>query len=122
MIPIRRLISLVIRHAVIGLGCLAILVIQAAAAQAVVLEMQLNVDSQDRHQLEASMQQIHRFFEQQPGFVRAELSQLPSGPYHLEEEWVDLLSYQMAIRQPTFRRLADEVPGSSNWRAESLMD
>ncbi|MFQ6538242.1 MULTISPECIES: antibiotic biosynthesis monooxygenase family protein [Aphanothece] len=113
--PILKLIGLLA-------AALSVLLINVTAAYAMVLEMQLTVAPQDRARLETSMAEIHDFFEQQPGFVRAELSEAPGGGYHLEEEWSSLMSYQEAIQQPAFKELVDAVPGSSNWRAESLMN
>lgn len=99
--------------------CIGILT--PSPARAVVLEMQIQAAPQDQDRLEASMDAIHHFFEQQAGFVRASLAPSADSGFHLEEEWLSLEDYENAVDQAEFKALADAVPGSSNWTARSLL-
>ena len=95
-------------------------VLHPSPAGALVLEMQIEVASGDQAKLEASIDAIHSFFEQQSGFIRASLDPSGVAEYHLEEEWQTLADYENAVDQADFTALAEAVPGSSNWTASSL--
>ena len=99
--------------------CLGVL--NPSPAGALVLEMQIEVAPGDQAKLEASIDAIHSFFEEQSGFIRASLDPSGVGEYHLEEEWQSLEDYRSAVGQADFKALADSVPGSSNWTAGSLL-
>ena len=100
---------------------LCIGVLNPSPAGALVLEMQIEVAPGDQAKLEASIEAIHSFFEQQSGFIRANLDLSGVAEYHLEEEWQSLEDYRNAVDQADFIALADAVPGSSNWTASSLL-
>jgi quinol monooxygenase YgiN len=72
--------------------------------------------------LEESISRIHRFFSDQPGFIEAELTRASGDSYELTEEWSSLKAYQEAVQLPGFQELAKTVPGSSNWRSETLLN
>ena len=95
-------------------------VLDPSPAGALVLEMQIEVASGDQAKLEASIDAIHSFFEQQSGVIRASLDPSGVAEYHLEEEWQTLADYENAVDQADFTALAEAVPGSSNWTASSL--
>lgn len=98
------------------------LAIHAAPAHALVLKMHLSVAANEGQALEESIGAIHSFFQDQPGFIEAELTKVSRDEYDLTEEWSSLKSYQDAVQLPGFQQLAKTVPGSSNWRSETLLD
>lgn len=105
----------------IAAGILA-LTINTAPGYALVLKMHLTVSPNESPALEESISTIHSFFYDQPGFIEAELTRVSPDVYELTEEWSSLKSYQDAVRRPGFQELAKKVPGSSNWRAETLFE
>lgn len=98
------------------------LAINVAPCHALVLKMHLNISPNESAALEESINAIHSFFRDQPGFIEAELTRESRDSYELTEEWSSLKSYQDAVQQPGFQQLAKSVPGSSNWRAETLFE
>jgi hypothetical protein len=98
------------------------LAIGASPGYALVLKMHLTVSPNESPALEESIGAIHSFFLDQPGFIEAELTKESREDYELTEEWSSLKSYQDAVRLPGFQQLAKSVPGSSNWRAETLFE
>ena len=113
--------NMVRRYLASLLLALCIGVLNPSPAGALVLEMQIEVAPGDQVRLEASIDAIHSFFEQQSGFIRASLDPSGVAEYHLEEEWQSLEDYRNAVDQADFIALADAVPGSSNWTASSLL-
>ena len=90
--------------------------------KALVLDMEISVDTKDKLQLENSIHEIHDFFQNQKGFINANLNKIDKNSYKLEEEWEDLSDYTDAISKNEFKILEDKVPGSSNWRAKDLLN
>ena len=113
--------TMVRRYLAALLLALCIGVFNPSPAGALVLEMQIEVAPGDQAKLEASIDAIHSFFEEQSGFIRASLDPSGVAEYHLEEEWQSLEDYRSAVGQADFTALADAVPGSSNWTASSLL-
>ena len=113
--------NMVRRYLASLLLALCIGVLNPSPAGALVLEMQIEVAPGDQAKLEASIEAIHSFFEQQSGFIRASLDPSGVAEFHLEEEWQSLEDYRNAVDQADFIALADAVPGSSNWTASSLL-
>ena len=99
--------------------CISVLI--PSPAEALMLEMQIQVAPEDEGRLTASMDAIHGFFEDQSGFIRASLAPSGDSKFHLEEEWQTLEDYENAVNQADFKALAEAVPGSSNWTARSLL-
>ena len=112
--------NMVRRYLASLLLALCIGVLNPSPAGALVLEMQIEVAPGDQAKLEASIEAIHSFFEQQSGFIRASLDPSGVAEFHLEEEWQSLEDYRSAVDQADFTALANAVPGSSNWTASSL--
>lgn len=112
---IRRALSLI-------MAATLLLALNAAPVYALILEMHLTVSPNESAALEESISNIHRFLSDQPGFIEAELTRVSGDAYKLTEEWSSLQAYQEAVQLPDFKALARTVPGSSNWRSETLLN
>ena len=89
-------------------------------ADALILDMQVNVKPDESEQLEKSFSDIHEFFSGREGFVKASLDKINDKTYKLQEEWQLLDDYEDSINTKRFRELAAKVPGSSNWSAKEF--
>ena len=89
-------------------------------ADALILDMQVNVQPDESEQLEKSFSDIHEYFAEKDGFVKASLDKINEKTYKLQEEWLLLEDYEDSINTKKFRELANKVPGSSNWSAKEF--